>query len=201
MMDDGRDVGALGEETLSLWASQVGITINKAQEDKRGWDYILEFSHPRTRADFHFPLDKDPSLIICFVQVKSTDGRERSCSVKLSNWASLVKRPEPVFFLVFEFDHQESVSVPSWFTSAKEYIGKALKRLREAGPEKRDKLHEMTMDFSYGESRAAAIAERQGLRAAIVHHIGGSLEKYVAWKQELIKTVRIRRWRGGSSTS
>ena len=165
MMDDERDdVGALGEKTLSLWASQVGITINKAQEDKRGWDYILEFSsHPRTRADFHFPLDKDPSLIICFVQVKSTDGRERSCSVKLSNWASLVKRPEPVFFLVLEFDHQDECQRAFLVHIGEEYIGKALKRLREAGPEKRDKLHEMTMDFSYGEAELLQTLNGQGI--------------------------------------
>lgn len=189
VMDDERDVGALGEKTLSLWASQVSITINKAQEDKRGWDCILEFSHPRTRADFHFPLDKDPSLIICFVQVKSTDGQERSCSVKLSNWESLVKRPEPVFFLVLEFDHQDGCQRAFLVHVGEVYIGKALKRLREAGPEKRDKLHEMTMDFSYGEAELLQRLSGKELRAALVDHIGESLEKYVDWKRKLIETL------------
>lgn len=188
-MDDERDVGALGQKTLSLWTSQVGITVNPALEDRRGWDYLLEFSHPRTGADFHFPLDKDPSLIICFVQVKSTDGREGSCSVKLSNWASLVKRPEPVFFLVLEFDHQAECQRAFLLHIGEEYIRKVLKRLREAGPEKRDKLHKMWMDFSYGEAEQLQTLNGQGLRAAIIHHVGESLEKYVAWKQKVIETV------------
>lgn len=187
--DDERRLGRLGEKTLDFWASQVGITINKAQEDERGWDYILEFSNPSTRADFHFPLDKEPSLIICFVQVKSTDKGERSCSVKLSNWASLVKRPEPVFFLVLEFDHQDECQRAFLVHLDEEYIGKALKRLREAEPEKRDKLHEMWMDFSYGEAERLQTLNGQGLRAAIVQHVGESLEKYVAWKHKLIETV------------
>jgi hypothetical protein len=189
-LGDERKLGRLGEDALIAWAHQVGITVNKATEDERGWDYILEFPvPPRTPTDFHLPLDKAPGLIRCFVQVKSTDGQKRSCSVTLSNWESLVKCPLPAFFLALEFDHNIECQRAFLVHIGEEYIGKALKRLREAGPEDRDNLNKMTMDFSYGEEDLLPSLDGQALRITIMRHVRDSLETYDAWKHKVLETI------------
>ena len=48
-----RDVGKLGESELEKLCHQVGITVNKVQEDETGWDHLLEFpSFPKHSTTF-----------------------------------------------------------------------------------------------------------------------------------------------------
>jgi hypothetical protein len=42
---EGCDLEGLGENTLRLWTTQVGISANKADPDKTVWDFLLEFPH------------------------------------------------------------------------------------------------------------------------------------------------------------
>src|SRR4051812_46018123 len=97
-----RHLGRLGETTLEQWCAQVGISANRAHEDRTGWDFLLEF--PRVHAAASMPLDKAHEPWQCLVQVKATDGARKSRAVKLSNWLRLTKTPLPSFFLILEFD-------------------------------------------------------------------------------------------------
>lgn len=89
-----RDVGDLGESTLRTWAIQAEITANKVEQDKTGWDFLLEFPlQSALTANFTLPLDRAPFPLRCFVQVKSTDAQPGKWSVKLDNWVRLVNSP------------------------------------------------------------------------------------------------------------
>ena len=101
-MTGNRNLGDLGESTLRLLAAQVDMSVNKANPDKTGWDFLVEFAYARDYSkDFNLPLDKKPPPIQCLVQVKATDRQRRKWSIKLSNWVRLITSPLPAFNLVF----------------------------------------------------------------------------------------------------
>ena len=104
-----QQLGKLGESTLRLWAHQAGLTVTPAVEDEQGWDFLLEASLPDLSIDpLHSSYDKRAAPWKYWVQVKSSDGTPRRWSVKLDNWERLVKTPYPAFFLICEFDGQDT---------------------------------------------------------------------------------------------
>ena len=68
-----RDVGSMGERCFGIWCSSVGITANKSDIDRTGWDFIVEFPWEKSEK---IPKDMLLAPIECKVQVKSTDNRE-----------------------------------------------------------------------------------------------------------------------------
>jgi len=186
---DLRDLSEMGERTLGIWAAQVGISANKSDPDKTGWDFFLELPLVFDRSEtITLPLDKVARPIQCLVQVKSTDRQPRKCQIKLSNWVRLVESPLPAFFLVLEFDGMDSCQRAYLVHVGEKYIRRVLKRLRELGCDRGPDLHKMTLQFVYSEDERLSSADGKGLQQAICRHVD-SLEAYVAWKLEVLRTV------------
>lgn len=183
-----RYLGQLGERTLGTWASQVGIAANKADPDRTGWDFILEFPDPASQTGITLPLDKLPWPIQCLVQVKSTDGRSSKCSVKLSNWVRLVNTPLPAFFLALEFDSKDDCQRAYLVHIDETYIRRVLKRLRKLGASASAELHKTTIQFKWNEAYRLPSLNGKGLEKAIRSHVG-DLETYVEWKTETLRTA------------
>ena len=93
-----RDVGKRGEGILQSWASEEDASLTKTDDDRWGWDFLLEF--PIQRTSVGAEPDKEEEVYRCLIQVKSTSSSDRSCQVKMSNWRRLVETPLPAFFLV-----------------------------------------------------------------------------------------------------
>jgi hypothetical protein len=187
---DTRKIGKLGEKALDSWATQADITINKADEDDQGWDFILEFPLPTSRTSGRATsLDLRPFPLKCFIQVKSSDDRPSTWSPKLDNWERLVKNPLPAFFLGCEFDGQEECQRAYLVHIDEAYIRKVLKRLREASAEGVDDVHKSEMVFRYDESHRLPSLDGFGLAQAIRSHITPNLETYTAAKMEFVRTA------------
>lgn len=187
----GRNVGKLGEKALDAWASQVGITINKAHEDTHGWDYVLEFplNGNWTPNRKRMPFDKLDSPLKCWIQVKSTDGKPQCCSVKLDNWVHLIQNLYPTFFLVCEFDGEIQCQQAYLVHVGEAYIRHVLKRLRELGTYPDTKLHKHTVDFTYSHQDILSSLDGEGLVKTIMQYVPDGLEKYSVQKQQLLKTA------------
>ncbi|WP_422377541.1 hypothetical protein [Roseibium sp.] len=100
MDEEHRDLGGLGQsEFESLCNDYPGAVANKANNDRRGWDYIVEFPYPSHK----LPLDMKPSPPVAVVQVKATEG-EPVVQVKLSNAMRFASRPDPCFYVLFVFE-------------------------------------------------------------------------------------------------
>jgi tetratricopeptide (TPR) repeat protein len=90
------DVGDLGEIEFHRWCIKGGIVANRAQYDRKGWDFIIELpaSGPRFRHD----------EFTAKVQVKATKSGAANARIKLDNLARMVTDPAPWFVLYYEFD-------------------------------------------------------------------------------------------------
>lgn len=155
-----RDLGKAGESKFVSWCSDVGITINKAEEDKHGWDFLLELPVNRvTGAAF----DLHKSNMICKVQVKSTEGKRLSKSVELSNLHALATDPLPVFYLFLHFNNDATPAAAYLLHLDNRLIRRILKLAREhisAGEGGR--LHKKSLTLSYDETHRLPEASGQG---------------------------------------
>lgn len=191
-----RDIGEMGENTLRLWCSQRGITVNKADQDKAGWDFLLEFPLTDSELPIALPLDKAPYPLRCFVQVKSTDKRPGKWQVKLDNWVRLVRNPVPTFFLILEFDGKDDCQEAYLVHVDEQYMASVLKRLRELPEVANDSLHKKSIQFVYGTDHRLNTLDGKGLVEAIKKNIRINPEDYAAKKIETI--ARLGYEKGGT---
>jgi len=175
----GRDVGKMGESLVDFWASQVGITANKSNVDRTGWDCYLEFPFDPllTSRNLHRP------AIECKLQVKATDKQDRKWQIKLSNLRRLATIPLPAFILVIEFgafaDPQSAFLVHIDHT----LITSILKRIVELKKSNHDlKLHKHTMTITYNESNRIDTVGHS-LKDAILKYTGDDLSAYISDKK------------------
>lgn len=132
-----RKVGKLGENILRLWASQVGATVNSSNEnDERGWDFLLEFPYSDVRSGSDVSGDRLPQDLNCFIQVKSTDKPSKAIPVTLEHWKRHVERPNPTFFLIFDFKEKDSPQKAYLVEVDKILAEKVMRRLRKLPAEK-----------------------------------------------------------------
>ncbi|MBM7558168.1 hypothetical protein [Halanaerobacter jeridensis] len=183
-----RDLGEMGESTLRNWAAQVGVTANKANQDKRGWDFILEFPIENLPKN-EVALDKMIDPIQCFVQVKATDNNRGRLSVKLSNWVRLVKTSFPAFFLVLDFNNtnkcQKAYLIHIW----EEEIKRVLKKLRQISTEVDSfDLNKKSLSFKWNENNLLSSLDGEGLLKKIQEYIN-DFKTYSKRKKELIDNV------------
>lgn len=177
----GRDVGKLAEQTLRQWLNAcTSITYNQPENDKEGWDFLLEF--PFTKPKRGLPWDTATSRKQCFVQVKGTDvGRNRG-GVKLDNWQKLVFTPLPAFFLIFEFDGVELQKAYLIHVHNK-WMERVLKRLRQSREGETAPLHKQIIVLKWSEGDRLEHADIDSLILKKIDFVGDDFDSYVNAKQ------------------
>lgn len=188
----------MGEDALRQWAHEVGIVLNKsADQDATGWDFILEWPLEHETLSPEAPIDLAPSPLRCIIQVKATDRKISSWSVKLSNWLYLIRNPLPAFFLVVEFIHRSQCQNAYLVHVDEVYIAKVQKRLREISAQtKRPKLSRNTIRLSWDKENALTSLDGPGLQAAIVKHLPDGIDAYSRLKEKWCATVGYEAGRG-----
>ena len=182
------DLGDLGQKTVEFWAAQARIIATRPEKDMNGWDYYLELPTVDSKAT-NIPLDKSPTQLSCFVQVKATDKFHAAIDVSLSNWKKMVEQKLPTFFLILEFHGREDCQAAYLVHVDVTFIKKILKQLREISTQRTTKpLHKRTVKLKYNESHAMTLLSGQGLRRELENHIG-DVGEYVKRKIVQLETV------------
>jgi hypothetical protein len=182
------ELGDLGESVLENWCAQVGIVHNKAKRDRTGWDHYLEFPYDDSNV-INIPLDKQKDPIRCWIQVKSTDTRPGKISVKLSNWDRLIKKPEPSFFLILEFDGERDPRNAYLVHIDKDDISRVLKRQRKLGAGNQLKQYKHKIQLNYSKGYKLDNCTGEALEFAIKNYVGDDTHKYIVYKSRMIKEI------------
>lgn len=181
-----RNLGDLGENLLRTWCSQVGIDATPPEKDRKGWDFLLELP---LEVDESIPLDHQPSRLRCWVQVKSTDKRNKKIPIKLSNWESLAKdHVEPAFFLNCEFDKQTDCQRAFLVHVGEMHIWRVLMELRKLGTKNYKRKNRVHRSLIYDEINKLASLDGNGLVEAIKKHVP-NMSDYVVHKKNLIEKL------------
>lgn len=183
-------IGTLGEQVFSTWCSSAQLGNNRSlEEDRTGWDHQIEFPYIKT----DLPRDKQLSPIQCRVQVKSTQRKDRSWSIKASVLKRLIDYSYPAFILFLEFSKDAEPVVENAFLVHidKSIIEKTLKKIRRNDTLKSPKeLYDVKVSISY--SKKHMLSEKSGFafRDAVLNYVsGGNITKYQEEKIHLLDTV------------
>lgn len=182
----GRDVGKVGESVFESLCHNAQITPNQVQIDNTGWDFLLEFPFPYKNKK---PLDLEPPTLRCYVQVKSTEIREKGSQIKMTNIKRFIDSADPTFFLFMRFEHQEEVQSIYLVHFDQTLIEKSLKKLRKLSKENVKNIHEKTLLVNYSESNNIGGTSSKNLLKAINSHVPDGMGIYRQWKSNFVKSV------------
>lgn len=187
-MNVGEDLGEMGESLLRHWCAEVGITANRAERDRTGWDYLLEFP-PLPPNEGSGALDKSPGPLQCLVQVKTTKLTDSSLSVKLSNWVRLVNTPLPAFFLVLRYSKKRNCSAAYLIHVDQAQLARVLKKLRQLSkdPTVGTKMHKRSLTLRWSEGTQLASAGGEAFSNKLLAMVGPSPAAYTAAKQVMLR--------------
>ncbi|WP_172184917.1 hypothetical protein [Microcoleus asticus] len=185
----------MGESIFKYWCDSVGLIANSCQVDERGWDFFVEF--PRDSSSVLLR-DMLPTPIECKIQVKSTDVKSKKEDIKLSNLATLIKAPIPVFFCFIEFDGKNEAQAVYLVHVGKDIIEKTLKRIRKLDKQKpTERLNKPTIEIFYRIDNQLPEITGESLKKAIEKHIlPGTLNQYISDKNELLNTLGFEDGKG-----
>lgn len=145
------ELGRLGERKFrSLFRSDVSI--NKSEEDLRGWDFIVEL--PLT-SDETIPFDSRAPHKKYWLQVKTIWEDKTSIKSKLSSAEYIAKTALPSGFLVLKFNAKEQLSTASFIELTGKPLERILSKLRQESTSENPKLNKKYVNFSvakYGKS-------------------------------------------------
>jgi predicted DNA-binding ribbon-helix-helix protein len=176
----------MGENTFEAWCNSVGLTANRSQIDKTGWDYLVEFplEHAGVQA-----ADLSPPALECRVQVKASDKCRRRLNMSLQNLERLVKTSIPTFVCVLEFDGMDAPQRAYLIHLGEEILRRTLKRLRRLEATSCGSTHQPSLSIAYGNPEKLVATNGACLKQAIEAHVPKGTQKYQQWKSQLLKTV------------
>jgi len=181
-----RDLGQMGENSVHLWCSQVGLTANGSRIDKTGWDFVIEFPFQNLIGPAHV----HEAAIECKMQVKATDNRDRKWQIKLSNLRRLITAPMPAFIMILEFDGKRDAQRAFLIHVDKELISRTLERIHELETVKKDSAHhKRTLTIQYGDHHLVPSLDGEGLKAKIESYVSDGMHVYVARKNTHLETT------------
>jgi hypothetical protein len=172
-------IPSLAEQTFAGECSLYGALCHKSQEDERGWDFFVEFPPVDSAAS----ADSRPAPMTAFVQVKSTQGRELRCRIKLSNALNAAQSDRPWFIVLFwpptATEKSRFFAIHFW----EDLIRRTLRRVREA---ERDRvpLHKRWLTIHFRSDD-----EHVELLRWMSEEIAAVQPSYATAKQTLFKSV------------
>lgn len=189
-------VGDLGEQVLGKWAAEADAQYHPPKRDRHGWDGLLEILLPEGNS----PLDRAPSLVKTFVQVKSSDKRPGKWSIKLSNLKKMVDDLTPAFFLFLEFDEQVDPVHVYLVHVDKSLMTRVLRRVRKADSQGNFDIHKLSLSVKYNAEHRLEEPTSRALFERILSIIGDP-QAYQSWKSELFKSLGYEKQSGQSKVT
>jgi hypothetical protein len=183
-------IGTLGEQVFSTWCTSAQLGSNRSlEEDRTGWDHQVEFPYVKT----DLPRDKQLSPIQCRIQVKSTQRKDRSWSIKASVLKRLIDYSYPAFVLFLEFSKDVEPVVENAFLVHidKSIIEKTLKKIRRNDTLKsRKELYDVKVSISYNKKHLLPEISGISFRNTVLKYVlNGNITTYQEKKRHLLDTV------------
>lgn len=181
-----RYIGTGGERIIEYWCELSGITANRSEPDRHGWDLHFEMPH---LANIKSAAGLHESNIECKVQVKTTDTKKKTEPITLSSLRAMATSTLPTFYILIELAGGQQVMAAHLLHIDNAHCAKILERIRRetAKPGKKG-LHEKTMTLNFKNGVKILPLNGDGLKAEILRFIGPSQADYVIRKQEFIKS-------------
>lgn len=180
-------LGRMGETFFNSLCASAGITCNQAHEDMAGWDYVLDFP-----AELKLSKSPDmlPAPIECKVQVKSTNKKNKGCSITLINLLRFAKSPLPCFFVFIEYNNKSQPQGLYIVHFDDGLIEKTLKQVRIATQGNKSKnINKSVMKVGYNDSHKLKVMEGEHLKRKLESFVINGVDSYSKKKIDFCRKV------------
>lgn len=182
-----RKVGNIGQGDFIKLCGDAGLACGTSQgDDCAGWDFFVDF--PLKQHD-SILIDGDDRAIECKVQVKSSDNKNKSVQVKLSNLKRFCDSTVPCFFFIAEYNGNINPDNIYLVHTDDNLIFKILKRLRENQAGDKLPLNHLTMNIPYGKNDEIQEFSGKALKEKIEFYVNEGMKNYVKRKENQLKTL------------
>lgn len=174
------DLGSWAEKHFDLLCAEAGVVCNKSNEDKTGWDFLVEFPPDKNSRK---PPDLLPIEKSARIQVKSKESGPAEVRLKLSNAERFAKSEQPCFVvLALSSEGRYPVRIFAKHFWENE-ISATLKRLRRAESSERP-LHKSTININFSDSDDHTSDLISWMKCTL-----DSIEPYHIKKRKYVETV------------
>ena len=176
------ELGEKGEAVFRSLCADVKLVCNKAERDRTGWDFIVEFPFERTREGR--TLDARSAPLSCHIQQKTVWKGNDRIKIRLSSAERLAKELKPSFFYVLQIDEELGVSGAWLIHLIDGPLGLILKRLRSEEKKGNTKINSVYITFDVSKVGSKIMPTGQALREAILDACGEDVHGYLNKKQD-----------------
>lgn len=177
-------LGQKGEARFRELCNDAQLIANKADYDRSGWDFIVEFPFDTPVGSF----DKRGAPLSCHVQVKTMWSHNNAFLARLSSIERLAKEPKPSFIYVLKIDEDLQPESAFLIPLLDDVLAKVLRQLRAATAEGRTRLNQRQVRFVVPPERMIATSGK-ALRAALIEACGPDLDGAIQRKSEQLKSL------------
>ena len=178
------ELGEAGETLFAHLCVRAGLTCNKSNRDRTGWDFVVEFpmSGPDTGAlDARLPT-------ACLAQLKST-ARGGPVKLSLSAVERLAKDPRPSFVVVLRLTPDGEARTGYLIHLLGPALERVLHRLRTAHAQGRFDLNNLTLTFDPAKFGVRFAPSPEGLAEALRRACGEDRAAYGIEKQRQLEEL------------
>ncbi|MBB5356850.1 hypothetical protein HDE76_000032 [Rhodanobacter sp. ANJX3] len=178
-------LGKLGEQKFGGWCAEEGLTFNKSDWDRAGWDFTLDFEMGSSPG---ITLDHRPGAHRCLIQVKTVGHKKNAIRLRLDMAERLAKDSGPSFVVALRVNEAFEVTALHVLPMLDDRLAPVLKRLREASINEGGSLAKKTITFPLTPDTKIGISGRD-MKSALTSHVGSDFHSYVMRKQAQMKSL------------
>jgi hypothetical protein len=181
------ELGEKGEARFREICANDSLICNKADRDRAGWDFIVDFPFPSSTGSL--TLDQRPIPMSCRVQIKTIWATNKRVKLHLSSAERLAKELKPAFIFVFTVDINLEVEEAFILHMRGDNLARVLERLRKAELEENARLNQSWISFDPRGAGVPVPLKMGGLRRQILAETGDDLKAYTDMKAQQLATL------------
>lgn len=178
------DIGDIGEDEVSHWATSGGFVVNPSIRDRFGWDHILEMEQ-KSPAHSDDPLGLPTTTFACRIQIKSTWSESKSVRIKLSNLKRAIQEPLPWFVLVLRYKRDTKTLLEVFVIHiAKEQVETISKTIFSLSATDKTRLHKKTLSLKFSGANKLATPFDSSMHSVLASVTPAGLHAYALAKND-----------------
>ncbi|NMW31224.1 hypothetical protein HKD42_04040 [Altererythrobacter sp. RZ02] len=177
-------LGKKGESRFPELCIDADLTPNAATWDRKGWDFILDWPHPKNSKAF----DNRPAPLSCLVQLKTVWTSSSSIKLRLSSVEHIAKKNEPAFIYVLRANDDLTFRDALIVHLDGDFLAMVLKKLRQARADGK-KPNEVFITVSLKKWFIPLSADGASLRSWIETSVGPSTVECADLKQKQLSNL------------
>ena len=184
------ELGEKGESRFREICADAKLICNKADRDRTGWDFIVEFPFDDSHEIKKNTLDNRPSPFSCHIQVKTLLASSDDFKMRLSSAERLAKEQKPSFVFIFKVNEKLEFSDAFLIHLLDDRLVTILKRLRleESKGTQAKKLNKKTISLRPNDVERLD-PSGASLSAALKLVSKGGLHSYILQKKEQLEKL------------